>query len=113
MQLLHTLVNLSQVIKKLGDGDGKAGTLDTQVDELIEKLIQKKSTELNNAANAITAREIDGNFGTKDDAWWIRAFEHMRHAENFVLLQEFVHKFRNIIPFEFMNENVQPPPLYR
>lgn len=109
IQLLHALVNLSKVIKKLGNGDGQAWTLDIRVDEVIKKLVQKKSNELTNTANAITRKEIDGNFGTNDDAWWIRAVEHMSHADNVVLLQEFVHKFRNLIPFEFMSENEQPP----
>lgn len=85
-----------------------AEPFDTRVDELMEKLMQKKNNELRNASIAITMKEIDGNFGTENDAWWIRVFEQMKRAKKVDLLQKFVHKFRAMIPLEFMKENKQP-----
>lgn len=103
-KLLHAMVNCNDVTKKLGNGNGMDEKL---IDELIEKLMQKHSNGLSSASHSIQTIKSIGNFGIDDDAWWIRAIEHIKdkEAHNAYLLQEFVHKFRKTIPLEFMNEN--------
>lgn len=109
LQLLHTLINLNDVSKKLGEIDE---TLDTRVDELIRKLMQKKTNEVNIASNAISFKEIRENFGAVEDAWWMLVLNHIRNSTNAVqLFQELVQKLKKTIPFEFiklMQPNIQP-----
>lgn len=103
LQLLHALINLSDISKKLGSGKIDR-TLDTKAHILFRKLMQKKIDELGNASSAISVNEIHDNFGAEDDAWWIIVFSHIKNDTNAVhLFQELLHKLKKTIPFEFMN----------
>lgn len=102
LQLLHALINLNDVTKKLGCGEIDE-TLDTRVDELIRKLMQKKINEVSIASNAISFKEIREYFGAEGDAWWMLVLNHIRNSTNAVqLLQELVQKLKKTIPFEFI-----------
>lgn len=103
LKLLHALINLSGVYKKIRHGETDR-TLDSRIDELIGKLMQKKTNELNMASTAILYKEMNGNFvGADDSAWWILVFIHIKRSTNSMqLYQELVNRLKKVVPIELM-----------
>ncbi|KAG4078788.1 hypothetical protein HA402_015378 [Bradysia odoriphaga] len=98
VHLLHALVNLSNVHKKL-----KLTPYDTRVNDLLANLLQCMTNDITATWNAISHKHHKVNFDVNEGAWWTCTIEYIKCNENATtLFQNLIGALKKDIPIEHM-----------